>query len=162
MRYDELDELLVTSDAGDWRAVEEQTPEIWVLADDVRVSLCVDYGDAGDGSFGEPWAMAGADPNASRQGVRLCLNGEPVIHRLFAAVDGGRCAIPLPELDYDQEKGERRWHLTERQFRLGALLAGLRGHEYKRYIKQCGLAVDGRPDLGEARVYMVGNSRRQE
>lgn len=95
MRYAELQALLSSSIADAWRDVEIDGPEVWVLADDVRVSLRAQPSDSDDG-FAEPWALVPADPHARRQDFDRCVNGETIIRHLFVTVDGGRCALPLP------------------------------------------------------------------
>ena len=99
MKYDELLQLVSTSDHGDWYFVAGLTDRwIFGLKENVSVQLQMMLGEASlhTAEFVAPWANAFANPDARVYWADLYYQSVPVKRFPLVFVDGGKAGLPMP------------------------------------------------------------------
>jgi hypothetical protein len=120
----------------------ESHSEVASLKTDLSISIAWGFPCVED--FKEKWANQFPDQSASSRFVDFFYNGVMIFRDLYVSVDGGRCALPLPNLDVDPKSVEiKRLWVPEAKWRFFRLLDSLRGvSEYDRYFKGAGIEID--------------------
>jgi hypothetical protein len=153
MNFAQIEQALLESSRADWNRLPDESA---VFKPDVRISLRIDSGPGDELRHREAWSKTHADPHAALAFVKIKFNGEVIDVWDCVWVDGWRALIPQPDctlpadsLDTDPPFG---WTLSQRDFARGRFLSHFTTHEFERYVKTCGLGVEGDPSY-ERREY---------
>ena len=90
MTYDEINEVLDTSDPESWARIEEGN---CTYKSDPLLTI-VPYGEPRD--FNEKWATNHADSKAQTSEYEVRYGGSVICRKMLVSVDGGRATLPMP------------------------------------------------------------------
>lgn len=154
MTQSELLNIVRNSIVGDWDYIKESPTFLGVVYDteksdyhnnravyklDISISLvwglvCVE-------EFQEEWANNHPNPDASSYYLDIFYNGMLAYRTVYAAVDGHRSKMPLPNRE-DNGKGIVTWWITRDEDQLFRLFNEIQNStNYDDYIRRCGIIV---------------------
>ena len=106
-----------------------------------NISVQIAYGLEDNPDFKEAWANGNPDPKASSCFVDFFYNNQLVYRDISVIVDGGRCYLPLPQLDYDSDYKVKSIKVERERYDFFSLLNGHANSMYDRYVKSSGFLI---------------------
>ena len=90
---------------GDFKNIEINSHD-YIASYKKNLSICLAWGLTINDDFQEKWVEIFPDKSASSHYIDIFYNGMVVFRIPYVTVDGGRCYLPLPERDFDENKKE--------------------------------------------------------
>lgn len=133
-----------TKGSGEFHNIEiDSHAEIYSLKSNLLISVA--SGISHNDDFIEEWANSFPDKHASSSFVDFFYSNQLVYRDIYVSVDGGRCAIPLPDIKFDQEKGKLpKLTVPRDKYRFFRLLNGA-GYDYADYFSRTGIEIVDEP-----------------
>lgn len=103
------------------------------LKSDLSIQIAFGLDDNPD--FKEVWANANPNPKASSCFVDFFYNNQLIYREVAVIVDGGRCYLPLPQLEYDSNYQITSIKVEREKYEIFSLLNGSARSLYDRYIQ---------------------------
>jgi hypothetical protein len=130
MTYDELVNILLRAEPGDWRYNKERAT--YVNRHDLDIRVEMDPSRAEGEPYTEAWACRFPDPEAKRVHYNLYYRNSLVEQFSLVEVDGGKVALPLP-----------RHHIglvvSEKDYALARIVD--RDERLADYLKRCDIRI---------------------
>ncbi|AYQ56376.1 hypothetical protein MS2017_0642 [Bathymodiolus thermophilus thioautotrophic gill symbiont] len=125
---------------GEFNNIEiDSHGEVLSLKKDLLVSVA--WGMTHNDDFVEKWANLFPSSHASSSFVDFFYANQLVYRDIYVAVDGGRCLIPLPEIQIDESTHEiKELVVSKEKYKFFRLLNGT-GYDYDRYFKRTGIEI---------------------
>lgn len=130
MKYDDFIKAIMESEIEDWSYDDDLG--LYVLKNDIRITITSDRDDNDDTDFYEEWARNFPDENAKRARFYLRFNGSVIEAFYTAAVDGYRCLIPYPN--------RSNMSISIKQYKIGSIL-NIPYRDFDEYLKQASIKI---------------------
>jgi len=107
-----------------WRKEMIGGTELWICEEDetYQIESKDDYEE-----FSEEWTQVYPDQLGSgRHSINLKINGCPIKELYFIYCDGGRISVPLPQIEFSDNKQEFYWDKKSIDYKIGKII----GHFY--------------------------------
>lgn len=110
-----------------------------------NLSIMIAWGLKHNDNFIEEWANNFSVQRAASDFVDFFYNGALVLREIIVSVDGGRCYLPLPKLEFDN-KGKKvtRLYVSKYKSRFVEMLnkfSSTYNYNYRNYLSQSGIEV---------------------
>lgn len=129
-----------TTGRGEFNNIEiDSHANIMSFKKDLLVSVA--YGISHNNDFREEWANKFPDRHASSAYVDFFYARNLVYRDIYVAVDGGRCLLPLPKQNFDEDYAVTALTVSRRRAKFFRLLNGLHG-DYDGYLDRAGIQFD--------------------
>jgi hypothetical protein len=111
------------------------------------LSIWIAWGYPCNPDFKEEWANQFPDPKASSAYVDFFYGAGLVYRDLYVSVDGGRCRLPLPDMDIDREThAVRRYTVPRNKYEFFRALDRFEHlSDFQRYFQAAGFDVIDTP-----------------
>jgi hypothetical protein len=127
---------------GEFSNIEvDSHANIAVLKSDLSISFA--WGLSHNDDFIEEWANKFPNKRAMSSYIDFFFNGALVYRDIIVAVDGGRCYIPLPELDIDKESNKiKRLIVPKQKYKLIKMVNAFQStYDYDSYFSTTGIEI---------------------
>ena len=130
-----------------WRAGETDTIAVdshgYYASLKTDLSISMAWGLEHQSDFREDWANKFPDPKASSCYLDYFYNNGLVYRDVIVSVDGGRCFLPLPQIEMDEkQKKITAYKVTVTEINLVRLISRLTAsYDYDSYISRSGFTV---------------------
>lgn len=133
-----------TKGSGEFHNIEiESHGNVLSLKKDLLISVA--WGITHNDDFVEEWANSFPHSHASSSFVDFFYANQLIYRDIYVAVDGGRCCIPLPEIQIDESTHEiKALVVPKEKYEFFRLLNGT-GYDYDSYFKRTGIQVVDKP-----------------
>lgn len=103
--------------------------------------ISVAHGIRHNEDFREDWANGFPDPSASSGFVDFFYAQNLVYRDIYVAVDGGRCLLPLPKQNFDQDFKVTSLTVSTERAVFFSLMNGEDSSSYYEYLKRSGIEI---------------------
>lgn len=106
------------------------------------LSIGMEWGITHNDNFVEEWANKFPDKKATSHFIDFFYNGMLVHRDVYVSVDGGRCEIPLPEVEYNGDGSIKKLTITRNEYNLFEHINKLFATSYfDQYISNAGIEI---------------------
>jgi len=114
---------------------------IAVLKSDITMTFA--WGLSHNNDFAEEWANKFSDKKAMSSYIDFFYNGVLVFRDIIVSVDGGRCYIPLPDMEFDKETSKvKRFVVSNSKYKFVKMLNSFEStYDYESYFSRSGLVI---------------------
>jgi len=114
------------------------------------LAIWIAWGFPANPEFKEPWANQFPDSSASSAFIDFFFGSALVYRDVYVSVDGGRCKLPLPDLEFDPKTHEvRRYTVSHTRHGFFRLLDTFeRLSDFDRYFAAAGFIITDAPWMG--------------
>ncbi len=111
------------------------------LKSDLSISMA--WGIGSNPDFQEDWANQFPDPDARSYFIDFFYNGVLVFRDIYVSVDGGRCHLPLPDIEFDEKTHKvKRYTVPQDKYEFYEMFDGLEQlSDFDSYFSRAGFEV---------------------
>lgn len=127
---------------GDFQNIEiDSHSTIASLKTDLSISMA--WGMTHNDDFYEDWSSKFPDPKASSSYIDFFYNGVLVYRDIYVSIDGGRCYIPLPDMQFNGSTHKlEKFTVPIEKFNFFRLINSVTSsYDYDRYFTMTGIEI---------------------